>query len=490
MICVVALAAYLEPARHAARISRASLWQSNRGDAPAKGWEPLGRYTGGMAVFLIGILAACSQLAAEDWPQWRGPSSLGISAEHGLPTRWSGKDNIAWKATLAGFGASSPIVTGSLVIVTSQIGSYATGGGGDPRLARDDRSLAILENPMGGTRMAASQGREVFLAVEAFRPSDGERLWEYRTPATGERPDNHEKHNLATPTPVTDGERVYAWFGNGQVVALDLQGKEVWKRHLGKEYGSFLNLWGHGSSPALYKDLLILLCDHRPVSYLLALDKRTGKERWKVDRGQERVSHSTPVVALGPKGDEMIVNSSERIDSYDPATGRLLWHAGSERQTPIPSPVVHDGIIYMSRGYRNSDILALRMGARGDISATGVLWRVPNGGSYVPSVLQYGGLVYMTNEVGVVTCIEAATGERVWRKRLGGIFFASPVAGDGKVYMASETGETFVLRAGREPEVLAKNDVGERLVASPAISGGRIYLRSDGSLFAIGPAVK
>jgi outer membrane protein assembly factor BamB len=195
-------------------------------------------------------------------------------------------------------------------------------------------------------------------------------------------------------------------------------------------------------------------------------------------------------VAPGPKGDEMIVNSSERIDSYDPATGRLLWHAGSERQTPIPSPVVHDGIIYMSRGYRNSDILALRMGARGDISATGVLWRVPNGGSYVPSVLQYGGLVYMTNEVGVVTCIEAATGERVWRKRLGGIFFASPVAGDGKVYMASETGETFVLRAGREPEVLAKNDVGERLVASPAISGGRIYLRSDGSLFAIGPAVK
>jgi outer membrane protein assembly factor BamB len=438
-------------------------------------------------MILAGFFLSSAQLAAEDWPQWRGPSSLGISAETGLPVQWSNRENVAWKAMLAGFGASSPIVTGGIVIVTSQIGSYAVGGGAYPRLARDDQSLAMREHAIGGSRMSSSNsGGAVFLAVEAFRSSDGRRLWEYRTPATGERPDNHEKHNLATPTPVTDGERIYAWFGNGQVVALTMEGRELWKRHLGQEYGSFLNEWGHGSSPALYKDLLILLCDHRPVAYLLALDTRTGKQRWKVDRGSDRVSHSTPVVVRGPKGDELVVNSSERIDAFDPGTGSLLWHTGTERQTPIPSVVFQDGVIYTSRGYRNSDLLAIRTGGRGDVTASHVQWRMPNGASYVPSILQYQGLLYMTNEVGVVTCADAATGQKVWQKRLGGIFFASPVAADGKVYMLSETGEAFVLRAGRQPEVLATNDLGERFLASPAISGHRIFLRSDGALFAVG----
>jgi outer membrane protein assembly factor BamB len=438
-------------------------------------------------VVLAAFLLSSVRLAAEDWPQWRGPSSQGISAETALPVQWSAKENIAWKATLVGFGASSPIVTGGIVIVTSQIGSYAAGGGGYPQLARDDRSLAVREHAIGGSRIASGEsGSTVFLAVEAFRRSDGRRLWEYRTPATGERPELHEKHNLATPTPVTDGERVYAWFGNGQVVALDMDGREIWKRHLGQEYGSFLNDWGHGSSPALYKDLLILLCDHRPVAYLLALDGRTGKQRWKVNRGSDRVSHSTPVVVRGPKGDELIVNSSERIDAFNPGTGNLLWHTGVERQTPIPSVVFHDDMIYMSRGYRNSDVLAIRTGGRGDVTESQVQWRMPNGASYVPSILQYEGLLYMTNEVGVVTCAEAATGRKLWQRRLGGIFFASPVAGDGKVYMLSETGEAFVLRAGRQPEVLATNDLGERFIASPAISGRRIFLRSDGTLFAVG----
>lgn len=441
------------------------------------------------AAVLAGCLLASVRLSAADWPQWRGPSSQGISAEKGLPVRWNPKQNIAWKVTLAGFGASSPIVTGEIVIVTSQVGSYSTRGG-NPRLARDDQSLAAREHAMSGTRMASAVSGALFLAVEAFRRADGKRLWEYRIPATGERPENHEKHNLATPTPVTDGERVYAWFGNGQVSAVDLTGRELWRRHLGEQYGSFLNDWGHGSSPALYKDILILLCDHRPAAYLLALDKRTGAQRWKVDRGSGRVSHSTPVVVAGPNGDELIVNSSERIDAFDPATGKLLWYAGSERQTPIPSVVFDEGAIYMSRGYRNSDILAIRAGGSGDVTTSHLRWRMPNGGSYVPSILQYQGLLYMTNEVGVVTCADAATGQKVWQKRLGGIFFASPVAGDGKVYMLSETGEMFVLRAGREGEVIATNDLGERFVASPAISGGRVYLRSDGTLFAVGDGAK
>ncbi len=424
--------------------------------------------------------------AAENWPQWRGPRSQGVSSEAGLPVEWSAAKNLAWKSPLAGAGVSSPVVWGDRVIVTSQAGRAHGARNSFPLLARDDSTLAERENPIQGARSAsASEGSEVFLIVEAFRRSDGSRLWEYRVKATGEFPELHEKHNLATPTPIVDGERIYAWFGNGQIVALDLDGRVVWTRHLGVEISPFRNPWGHGSSPVLYGDTLILLCDHRPRSYLLALDRRTGKQRWLADRGQGRVSHSTPLVAPGPSGDELIVNSSGRIDAYDPVTGKLIWHAGGERQTPIPTAIVQDGIIYLSRGYRNSDYLAIRLGGKGDVSESHVVWRASSGASYVPSIVLYDGLLCMTNEIGVVTCAEAKTGKPLWRLRLGGVFFASPVAGDGKIYMVSETGTTFVLRAGSRPEVLAENHLGERFLASPAISNGRLYLRSDGTLFAV-----
>ncbi len=163
-----------------------------------------------------------------------------------------------------------------------------------------------------------------------------------------------------------------------------------------------------------------------------------------------------------------------------------MWYADAPRQTPVPSAVFHDGVIYMTRGYRNSPYLAIRPGGRGDVSASHVLWRAPGGGSYVSSLLYYDGLLYLTNDVGVLTCADAKTGARVWQARLDGVFFASPVGADGKVYFVSETGETIVVRAGRTPEILARNDLGERLVASPAIAGGRIFLRSDARLFAIG----
>ena len=416
------------------------------------------------------------------------PSSDGISNDSGLPVRWSDNENIAWKRALAGFGASSPIIWGDRVFVTSQIGRVPIVEGMQPQLARDDQELASRENPIGGrSDQANREGDKVFLIVEAFRRSDGSRLWEYRAQATGEFPQVHEKHNLATPTPVTDGRLVYAWFGNGQLFALDMDGKLVWTRHIGKEYFPFTTRWGHGSSPTLYKNTLFLLCYHYEHSYLLALDKSTGKELWKnLEHGTEKISHCTPLVIQGPEGEELIVNASTRIEAFDPATGKLLWYAGSQRQTPIPSPVFHNGIIYMVRGYRNSDFLAIRPGGRGDVTSSHILWRAPRGASYVPSILYYKGLIYVTNEIGIVTCADAENGSTVWRKRLGGIFFASPVAGDGKVYMVSETGETFVLRAGREAEILAKNSLDARIIASPAISGGKLFLRSDGALYCIG----
>jgi outer membrane protein assembly factor BamB len=437
---------------------------------------------------LASIFVASSQVLAQNWPQWRGPSGHGVSPETGLPTSWSPSQNLAWRVSLAGLGTSSPIVWGDRVIVTSQVGRSApAGGAAHPQLARDDRELAEREHPIGGRRLEAEgTTSDVWLVVEAFARSNGRRLWEYRMKATGTLPDVHEKHNLATPTPVTDGECVYAWFGNGQIVALDMEGRVVWTRHLGVEVAPFRTLWGHGSSPVLFDDLVILLCDHLSDAYLLAVDAGTGKDRWKVDRVKDRTSHSTPLVVRGAEGAELLVNSSERIDVYDPVTGKLLWFTGKPRQSPIPSAVFHEGRIYLSRGYRNSDYLAIRPGGRGDVTSTHVEWQASSGASYVPSIVYYDGLLYMTNEVGVMTCADARTGESVWRHRLGGVFFASPVAGDGKIYLVSETGETFVLRAGRKPDVLARNDLGERFIASPAISRGRLYLRSDRTLFAVG----
>ena len=429
---------------------------------------------------------ASAPLAA-NWPQWRGPSSLAVSAESDLPTTWSDRENIAWSAALRGLGSSSPVVWGDQVFVTSQIGRVTLSGGPHPALARDDAALVSREKPIGGERDdRAGVAEPILFVVESFSRSDGRRLWEHRIEARGPFPTLHEKHNLATPTVVTSGEHLFAWFGTGQIVALDMRGGVVWSKHLGEEYSPFDINWGHGSSPVLYKDLLILLCDHESASYLIALDARTGKQRWKADRGKGRASYSTPLIVPGPSGDELLVNSTERIDGYDPATGELLWYADAPRQSPVPSAVFHDGLIYMTRGYRNSPYLAIRPGGRGDVTASHVVWRAPGGGSYAASLVAYDGLLYLTNDVGVLTCADAKTGARIWQTRLDGVFFSSPVAADGKVYFLSQTGETIVVKAGRTPAILARNDLGERLMASPAISGGLIFLRSDGRLFAIG----
>lgn len=424
------------------------------------------------------VLATSGPVTAENWPRWRGPLGTGVSPERNLPRRW-GPEDVAWKASLAGTGVSSPVVWGERVFVTSQRGRSDLKPGRHPRLARDEDAPA--EEPLD----AAGEGGATFV-VEAFHRAGGRRLWEHRLPAAGALPAVHEKHNLASPSPVTDGERVYAWFGTGQLVALTVDGKVAWQRHLGEENGPFEINWGHGSSPALHGDLLLLLCYHEPASYLLAVDKRTGKTRWKVDRGRNVRSYSTPVVIPGPSGDEVIVNSTEGLHAYDASTGTLLWHAGESHNFAIPVPSFHDGVLYASRGYRSGPYMALRTGGRGDVGATHVKWQAPTGAPYISSLLHYQGLIYMASDAGIVTCVDAATGEKLWQERTGGIFSASPVAGDGKVYFMSETGETIVFEAGRKPRLLERNRIAGRIVASPAISDGVLYVRTDDALVAIG----
>jgi outer membrane protein assembly factor BamB len=418
-----------------------------------------------------------------DWPSWRGPNG-GVSPAPSLPTRWSATEQIAWKAALAGAGVSTPIVSGDRVYVTSQVGAGVRREGNHPRLVQGADAAAQGERPLGAAG-AANPAATAFV-VEAFSRADGTRVWERRIDAAGDLTPVHDKHNLASSSPVTDGSMVFAWFGTGQLVALDRAGAIVWQRHLAAENGAFDIQWGHGSSPVLHGDLLILLCDQPSRSYLLALDKATGKDRWKTERGTGRASYSTPLVIQGTFGTEIVVNSTERIDAYDAAGGRLLWHAGEASRFAVPTPVFHDGVIYASRGYRSGPYMALRPGGKGDVNATHTVWRVATGAPYVSSLLYYDGLVYMANDVGVLTAVDAASGQRVWQERVDGVFSASPIGGGGHVYFVSENGDTVVVKAGRTPQIVARNALGERSIASPAVAGRQIFIRTDRHVFAIG----
>ncbi len=439
-------------------------------------------------LLLVSQQRAAESAGASDWPQWRGPDGTGVARGETLPTTWDGSENIAWKAELRGLGVSSPIVVADRVFVTYQIGKGVRQRGTHPTLARGPGADEGVEQPLGGSRTDAPDVEDttITFAVAAFARSDGSLLWEHEFAARGPRHPVHDKHNLASPSPVSDGERVYAWFGTGQIVALDMNGVPLWQRHLGEEYSPFDLQWGHASSPTLYGDSLILLCDHPRQSYLLWLDKRTGAEQRKLDRGNGMHSHSTPVVVPGPRGDELIVNSSERLESFDPLTGELLWHAGEPNQFPIAVPTYADGILYTSRGYRAGPYMAIRLGGEGDVTDTEVLWRVPTGAPYIASILYFDGLIYMANGNGIASVVDPANGERLWQERIGGVYSATPVAGDGKVYLFSETGEAVVLQAGRAPRVIARNPLNERVIASPAIAGGRIFVRTDRHLIAIG----
>jgi outer membrane protein assembly factor BamB len=426
------------------------------------------------------VVGFTTSLTADNWPNWRGPVAAGVSAETNLPTAWSDAEGVAWKAQIRGVGISSPIVWGNRIVVTSQVGSGESRQG--PRLVQSGNAVEAGERPLAS---ASSRGPVTFV-ITALDRSTGHSAWEYQLPAREPLPSVHDKHNLASPSPVTDGSRVYAWFGNGQIVAVDLDGKLVWQKHLGADYGPFDINWGHGSSPVVHNDTLFLLCHHDPASYLLALDARTGAVRWKTNAVRGVISYSTPLVIPTASATEIVVNASDGLTSYDAVTGERVWHIPEDNRFPIPTPLFQDGVIYASRGYRSSPFMAIRPGGKGNLSSSHVIWRAPSGGPYISSLLYYDGLIYMVGDVGVLTVTDAKTGERVFQQRIGGVYSASPVAGDGKIYLVSEDGQTTVVSAGRTPRVLARNKLNARLLASPAIAGGQLFLRADDAVYAIG----
>jgi outer membrane protein assembly factor BamB len=430
----------------------------------------------------VSLLVLCTAtVSADNWPSWRGPLNRGVTSETGLPTSWSMTSNVAWRASIPGAGVSSPVVWGDLVIVTSQKGVTERRSGSHPSLVQGADSAASGERTLAGH---TATGPLTFV-VSAFRWSDGSAAWTHEVRAEGKLAPVHDKHNLASPSPVTDGQVVIAWFGTGQVIALDHAGKVLWSKHLGQE--SPLDIqWGHGSSPALHGDLAYLLNYQPSSAYLLAVDKRTGAVRWKHSRPAGVISYSTPVVINGPSGDVVLVNSSTGMEALRADTGAPLWHILEDSRFPIPVPSLVDGVIYTTRGYRSGPYWAIKPGGSGEVSSSHTAWRLATGAPYISSVVVYDGLIYSAGDAGIISCLDAKNGERVWQERVSAAFSASPIAGDGKVYFVSESGETVVMRAGRTAEILARNRLDAHFVASPAASRGRIFLRGDDVLFAVG----
>ena len=452
------------------------------------------------AIAVVVTLAAGGAIAREPkpeetWPGFRGHEMSGVALSSKVPVRWSANENVKWSVPIAGQGWSSPIVWGDTVFVTSAISGRpfkkpTPGLYGNEYIA--EMQAQGLSNDEISKRAQArdnevpAESDAIRYMVYALDGKTGKIKWEREAIKTTPFGGRHRKNTYASETPVTDGERVYAWFGTGQLVALDAAGKQVWTKNLAKEYGAFDIQWGHASSPVLFQDSIILLCYHAPASYILALDKRTGAVKWKVDKAPGQESYSSPIVVQGPGGNELIVNSNSGVESFDPATGKSLWTYPELNRFPIPVAMVDNGVLYLSRGYRSSPFMAIRLGGRGDITNTHVAWRVPTGGPYVSSLVHYQGVIYMSTDNGILSAVDAANGQRLWQERVGGTFSASPIAGDGKIYFVSEGGETIVIKAGRTFELVSRNKLDGHFVASPAAAAGRVFLRADDRIFAIG----
>ena len=406
--------------------------------------------------FLIGANAR-----AADWLRFRGPDGLGVSFEEKAPpTKWSSSDNVAWKVALPGPGASSPMVAKGRVYVTSY-----TGYGLEPN-AGDEKDL-----------------RRHLLC---FDRKDGRLLWQKEfDPKLPEHPYKGEGsyHGYAASTPTTDGERLYVFFGKSGVFCFDLDGRELWHVTVGDR----TNGWGSGTSPVLFGNLLIINASVESGS-LVALDKLTGKEVWKADG--INASWNTPILAPMQEPKELIVSVHDKLLSVDPTNGKPLWNAEGIHRYVCPSVVAHDDVIYAIGG--GSTSLAVRIGGRGDVTATHTLWRKDKGSNVSSPVYHEGHLYWAHDSGGFVCCQNAADGETVYQERLEprpDKFWSSGVLAGGNLYFVSQHNGTYVVAAKPKFELVAHNvlaDDDSRTNASPAISDGQIFLRTDKNLYCIG----
>jgi outer membrane protein assembly factor BamB len=417
---------------------------------------------------------------AANWPQWRGPDGSGISNEKNLPATWTPTTNIKWKAAIPGRGHSSPIVWGNRVFVTTAVEGEVVAGAKAVKHMAGDKEFLHPDS-------IGADHKHTFKVIALNRDS-GKILWE-ATAWEGTPYDNrHRKSSYAASTPATDGKMVYAFFGTEGLYAYDYNGKLAWKAQLGKLGTVGM---GTGTSPILYENVVIVQCDedNGEASFIVALDKKTGKEVWRTPR-KIQVSWSTPLLVKTSTRSELITSGTETVVSYDPATGKELWHHKGVESNAIPSPVANSDMVFLVAGFPAKIAMAIKLGGSGDLTGTpNVPWKYAKGTAYVPSPILYGDYLYLTTDRGILTCIDAKTGEVKYeggRIPIPATFTASPVAFEGKILMTSEDGDTFIVKAGPKHEILATNSVGEPVYASPAIADGRIFIRGEKNLYCIG----
>jgi outer membrane protein assembly factor BamB len=426
-------------------------------------------------------VAPCLMLAASsNWPQFRGAGSTGVTEDPSLPETWSKTENVAWKTPIPGMGWSSPVVWGDRVFLTSVVSS------------------GEVETPkkglyFGGERKVTPVEHKWM--VYALDLKSGQIAWQHEAHKAVPTFTRHLKNSYASETPVTDGERVFVYFGQVGLYCYDMKGKLQWSKRfdpVNTRYG-----WGTAASPVLHQGRLYLVNDNDDKSYLMAIDKKTGNVLWKVDR-DEKSNWATPYVWEHAKRTEIVTPGTDKTRSYD-LDGKLLWEFKGMSSISIPTPFSKFGLLYLASGYvgdPNRPVYVVKPGASGDItmakgqtSSEFVAWYLPQGGPYNPSPIIYGDNYYTLYDRGFLTCHDAKTGKEIYGKQridpATTAFTASPWAYNGKLFALSEDGDTFVMQPGAEFKVVGKNSLDEMSMATPAIAGGSLIIRTASNVYCI-----
>jgi hypothetical protein len=429
-----------------------------------------------------------SSAPGDNWPGFRGLSASGVADGQKLPDTWSGVSgaNIKWKVAVPGLAHSSPIVWGDQIFLTSAISS---------------RADVTFKPGLYGEGTASEDRTVQKWVVMALDRRTGKTVWNETAYEGVPKEKRHIKATYANATPFTDGRIVVAFFGSQGLYAFDMKGRRAWQKDLGVLNTGAYDLpeyeWGTASSPIIYKDLVIVQCDTQNESFVMASDVKTGKTVWKTIR-KELPSWGTPTVFQAQGGKpELVTNASNFIRGYDPDTGAERWRLGGSSKITAPTPVFSKDLIIVASGRApERPIFAIKPGGSGDITpaadataSSHVVWRKTGRGSYMPTPLIYGDIVYVLSNAGLFDAYDLATGAEIYRQRLehgGSGFSASPVAADGRIYLSSEDGDIFVVRSGRTFELLSKNAMGEPLMTTPALSAGTMVVRGEKHLFAIG----
>ena len=434
------------------------------------------------ALCAASIPGATVTVAAEDWPQFRGPGAGVAADDPRLPDSWSSTENVVWKSDIPGVGWSSPIVSGDHVFVTAVVAA-----GSEPAAKPGLYAGGAVTN------VSSAIHRWMLYDVDL---RTGRIRWEREIRRAAPSVPRHQKNSYASETPVTDGERVYAYFGGVGLFAFDFEGRPVWS----KEIGPFTtrNGWGTGASPVFHAGRVYIVCDNDDQSFLAAFDAGSGKEAWRVDR-EEGTNWATPFVWAHEQRTEIVTAGTDKVRSYD-LNGKLLWELSGMSSITIPTPFARHGLLYISSGYiadPQRPTYAIKPGASGDISLRPgetsnafVAWSEPAIAPYNPSPLVYGDHLYTLLDRGFFTAHDARTGREIYgRQRIAADasgFTSSPWAYNGKIFALSEDGDTYVLRAGAQFEVLGKNSLAELTLATPAIADGSLIIRTASRLYRIG----